>query len=92
MTENYTRELNHITGNNKISKRVFSCDIEKTSSEKHVKIWDVKFKVATFEEQCFNNSLTFTNVYYVDTQGIVRKSLQYHSQTLGSIKIERLDR
>ena len=27
-TENYNRELNHITGNNKISKRIFNCNIE----------------------------------------------------------------
>ena len=28
----YNRALNHITGNNKISKRVFSCDIAKINS------------------------------------------------------------
>ena len=91
-TEDYSRELIHITGNNKISKLVFSCDIEKISSEELIKIWDINFKVAKFEEQCFNSSLTFKNVYHVDNQGIVRKSLQYHSETLGSILIKRLDR
>ena len=91
-TETYIRELNHITGNNKISKRVFSCDMEKTSREEHIKIWDVNFKVAKFKEQCSNSSFTFKNTYQVDTQGIVRRSTQYHSETLGSILIERLDR
>ena len=90
--ENYSREFNHISGNNKISKRVFSCHIEKTSSDEQIEIWDITFKVAKFEERCSNSSLTFKNVYHVDTQGIIRKSLQYHSQTLGSITIERLDR
>ena len=91
-TESYSRELNHITGNNKISKRVFSCDIEKTSSEEQIEIWDVNFKVAKFEEQCFSSGLTFKNIYHVDTQGIVRRSSQYHSETLGVIGIERVDR
>ena len=38
-TGSYSRELNHITGNNKIYKRAFSCDIEKTSINKQIKIW-----------------------------------------------------
>ena len=91
-TDTYSRELNHITGNNKISKRVFSCNIEKTSRRELIKIWDINFKVAKFEEQCFNSSLTFKNIYYVDTQGIIRSSSQYHSETLGYILIERLER
>ena len=91
-TENYTRELAHISGNNKISKRVFTCDIEKTNSEEQIEIWDMNFKVAKFEENCSDGSLTFKNIYHVDTQGVVRKSSQYHSDTLGFIIIERLDR
>ena len=91
-TITYIRELAHIKGNNKLSKRVFNCDIKKTNSEELIKIWDIDFNVAKFEEKCFNNSLTFKNVYYVDFQGIVRKSLQYHGETLGYVTIERLDR
>ena len=91
-TETYSRELEHITGNNKISKRVFSCQVEKTSSKELIDIWDINFKVANFEEHCSNDRLAFKNVYHVDTQGIVRKSLQYHSETLGYLLLERLDR
>lgn len=91
-SKNYSRELNYITGNNKISKRVFRCNIEKTSRTELIKIWDINFKVIEFEENCSDGSLTFKNIYLVDTQGIVRSSTQYHSETLGSILIERLDR
>ena len=91
-TEIYSRELNHLNGNNRISKRIFNCSIEKTSSGDLIKIWDINFKVDKFEESCSDGSLMLTNTYQVDTQGVVRKSLQYHSQTLGSVKIERLDR
>ena len=89
--ETYSRELNYITGNNKISKRIFTCYIEKKSSEEQIEIWEINFKVAKFQENCYNSRLTFQNVYYVDTQGIVRRSSQHHSDTLGSILIERLD-
>ena len=91
-TKTYSRELNYITGNNKISKRAFNCDIEKTSSAVQIEIWDITFKVDKFEESCSYSNFTFKNTYHVDTKGIVRKSLQYHSETIGSIIIERLDR
>ena len=91
-TERYRRELIHITGNNKIAKRVFSCQIKKTSSKELIEIWDVNFKVAKFEEHCSHDRLAFKNVYHVDTKGIVRRSLQFHSDTLGYILLERLDR
>ena len=91
-TETYSRELNHISGNNKISKRIFNCDIEKTSSSEKIEIWDITFEVDKFEESCSEGSFTFKNTYHVDGRGIVRKSSQYHSDTLGSVTIERLDR
>ena len=91
-TGSYSYELKHLNGNNKISKHIFSCDIEKIGSGELIEIWDISFKVARFEESCFNSSLTFKNTYYVDNQEIVRRSLQHHSETLGPITIERLDR
>ena len=81
-TENYDRELNYITGNNKISKRVINCDINKTNSTQLIKIWGINFKVDEFEESCSDGSLTLKNTYQVDAEGIVRRSKQYHSQTL----------
>ena len=88
----YSRELIHITGDNKISKRIFSCNLQKTSGAEIIEIWDMDFKVSKFEEQCLNSSLEFKNTYQVDAQGIIRRSSQYHSDTLGFITIERLDR
>ena len=90
--ETYSRELYYITGDNKISQRVFRCDIKKTSSGDLVEIWDINFKVDKFEESCSDGIFTFKNTYQVDASGIVRRSSQYHSDTFGFIKIERLDR
>ena len=88
----FSRELYHITGNNKISKQVFQCDIEKISDQEVIKIWDINFNLAKFEENCLNSSKKIKNVYYVDNQGLVRRSSQYHSETIGYIVTERLDR
>ena len=87
----YSRALSYITGNNKISKRVFRCDIQKTSSGEIIEIWDINFEVDGFEENCVNSNRSFKNTYHVDNQGIVRRSSQYHSDTIGYIFTERLD-
>ena len=89
--ETYRRELIHITGNNQIAKRFFSCHVEKSSGEELLKIWGINFKVVKYEEHCSNDKLAFKNIYHVDNREIVRSSLQYRSLTLGSILIERLD-
>ena len=73
-TGTYSREVAHITGNNKIAKRVFTCDIEKISSRELIEIWDINFRVTRFEEICFNDSLKIKNTYFVDTQNVVRRS------------------
>ena len=91
-TQSYSRELNHLSGNNRTSKRVFNCNIDRTNSQELVEIWAVNFKVTRFEEKCFSSSFTFKNVYHVDNQGVVRRSSQYHSDTIGYILTERLDR
>ena len=88
----YNRELGHITGNNKILKRSFKCEIQKIGKKEIIKIWDINFKVTQFDESCRNRSFKFKNTYYIDANGIVRRSLQYHSNTIGYILIERLDR
>lgn len=91
-TQMYTRELHYVTGNNKISRRVFKCQIQKSGSEEIIEIWDVKFPVTKFEERCANAYFEIENTYYLDNQKIVRKSNQYHSDTIGYILTERLDR
>ena len=91
-TVSYNRELSHITGNSEISKRVFTCDIQKTSNREVIEIWKINFKVVRFDETCISGSHNFKNTYYLDTQGNVRRSSQYHSEKLGLIIIERLDR
>ena len=88
----YSRELKYITGNNKILKLSLKCDIQKNSKKEIIKIWDINFKVFAFEENCRTSDRKFKNTYYVDTQSTVRRSSQYHSDTIGYINIERLDR
>ena len=91
-TANYSREISYLSGNNKITKRSFECKVQKINQKELIKIWGIKFNVAEFEETCIRHGVTITNNYYVDDKEIVRKSSQYHGETIGHITTERLDR
>ena len=91
-TSNYSREISYLSGNNKITKRSFECKVQKINQKELIKIWGIKFNVAEFEETCIRHGVTITNNYYVDDKEIVRKSSQYHGETIGHITTERLDR
>lgn len=88
----YIRKLSYLGGDNKIQSKVLICNIGKQSKNTTLKIWEVDFKVRKFEENCSSNSLIVKNIYYLDNSGIVRKSQQFHSETLGYLITERLDR
>ena len=90
--QTYSRELSYISGNNKILKSFFKCDIQTIGDKEVIEIWDINFEVLEFEENCQNSRLQFKNSYYVDDKGVVRRSFQYHSNSTGHIIIERLDR
>lgn len=89
---NYLRKLHYLTGNNKISLTTWDCKIKKHNRKETLVVWEVKFTVTKYLENCLNNEKIITNIYYLDKKNIVRKSLQYHSETVGHILTERLDR
>lgn len=90
-TVTYNRQLSYLDGNNKINKFVLECKMKKYNKKEITKIWDVEFKVRKYDEDCSYEGKIVKNTYYLDDQYIVRKSLQYHSETLGYLYFERLD-
>ncbi len=92
ISETYNRKLSYITGNNNISEHIFKCKTQRFEKKELIEIWKVTFEVTKFEETCKNKDLKIKNTYYIDNRGIVRKSSQYHGDTIGQINTERLDR
>ena len=88
----YKRKISYITGNNKILSKDFECSIKKYDNKEVIGIWGIEFLVIRFEETCGGYDFNFKNTYYLDDRGIVRKSFQYHSNTIGYLSMERLDR
>lgn len=92
ISNNYERQLKYLSGNNKIISKNLTCRIQKVSVKERLEIWDLDFIVDKFEENCTTSGISFKNIYYLDRKKIIRKSLQYHSKTIGYLIIERLDR
>ena len=90
--ETYIQKVSYITGNNKIYTRIFNCKIRKNNQIELIEIWNVEFRVKKFKENCSSNGLEIENTFYLDSKNIVRKSKQYHSDQIGYIITERLDR
>ena len=88
----YKKELYYLDGNNQIYSKKFTCNIETDGSHSSITIFDVDFVVKKYDEKCSGDGSRITNFYFVDSDGIVRRSFQYHGATLGSMLIERLDR
>lgn len=91
-SNNYDRQLKYLSGNNKIISKNLTCGIKKVSGKERLKIWDWDFITEKYEEYCEHDEFNLTNSYYIDEKGIVRQSHQYHSETLGYIVTQRLDR
>lgn len=88
----YSRELSYLDGKNKIYRLTLDCKIKKYETQEKLEIWGVVFLATKYEENCHSLEQTIKNIYYLDAQEIVRKSLQFHSQRIGYISTERLDR
>ena len=89
---NYIRELSQMTGDNQIKKHIMNCSIKKNDKKEEINIWAVTFQVTKFEEICNYQDIKIKNTFYLDDLEIVRRSFQYHSETIGYITTERLDR
>ncbi|MEE2999665.1 MAG: YjbF family lipoprotein [Pseudomonadota bacterium] len=88
----YSRKFTYLDANNQTYSKKFACYIETDGSNSSVTIFDVDFSVQRYDEICAGNSSKINNVYFVDRNGLVRRSIQYHGEALGSIIIERLER
>lgn len=88
----YKRKISFLDGNNQILSRIFTCKITKIDDGIIINIWNIDFEVVLYDEHCRGNRVEIKNEYYLDKSNIVRKSKQFHSETLGYVTIERLDR
>ena len=88
----YTKKLFLLEQDNRINVENYLCSIIIKEKIQEIDIFDVNFQTRLFEEKCESNSKILENLYFLDTENIVRRSKQYHSANIGYILTERIDR
>ena len=88
----YKRSLSYLISDNTIVIRNFKCEVENSKQIKTLKIFNVNYKAVLFIEKCSDLIGKIENKYYIEGDSFVRKTYQYHSDTLGYIHTERVDR
>lgn len=91
-TRKYARSISYLSDDNKIKTRFFSCILRKSPKTEKIKIYDLDFETYKFNEACEDKIGFIENIFYLDKKGVVRRSRQFHSTTIGYLLIERLDR
>jgi hypothetical protein len=67
----------------------YSCVFAKKSQET-IFIFEKPYKTLRVSENCESGGLQFKNTYWVEKNGMIRKSQQWHGQNIGLILIERV--
>ena len=88
---NYQRTYRWLTKDNQIKETSYICVISLEKTGKRIIVFEKKFLTDWYQETCDANSSQISNSYYLDYNGTVRRSYQYHSKHLKQVLIERLD-
>ena len=67
----------------------YSCVFSKESQET-IFIFEKPYKTLRMSEDCESGGLQFKNTYWVEKNGMIRKSQQWHGHNIGLILIERV--
>ena len=90
--KSYSRSLSYLVKDNVILTRNFYCQILDKQKTQTFEFFDVKFVTNLFEETCKDEVGVIENSYFIDKDNIVRNSYQFHSPSIGYLKIHRVDR
>ncbi len=83
------RVHDYLTGEDRIEQRRFTCTLSAPVREPVV-IYEIQYQTARITESCSDERDSFTNDYWIDAQGVVRKSRQWLSPSVGYLEIERI--
>jgi hypothetical protein len=87
----YERRMAYLRFDNKMIIIEYSCTLTDMKNLETINLFDADFSVNHVRETCRGASGSFVNDYYIDTNGLMRNSRQYHGAKIGYMTIARLD-
>ena len=85
----HRRLFKYLAADNQDKIIEYSCGFSKESQET-IFIFEKPYKTLRVSENCERGGLQFKNTYWVEKNGMIRKSQQWHGQNIGLILIERV--
>jgi hypothetical protein len=85
----HRRLFKYLAADNQDKIIEYSCVFSKESQET-IFIFEKPYKTLRVSESCESGGLQFKNTYWVEKNGMIRKSQQWHGQNIGLILIERV--
>ena len=87
----YKRRMAYLRFDNKMLINEYSCTLKDMKNLETINLFDADFSVNHMQESCLGDAGSFVNDYYIDTEGLVRNSRQYHGEKIGYMTIARID-
>ena len=88
----YERQMAYLRFDNKTLINQYSCTLTDRNNLETTNLFDADFSVNHAQETCLGAAGSFVNGYYIDANGLVRKSRQYQGEKVGYMTISPLDR
>ena len=85
----HLRLFKYLAADNRDKIIEYSCVFSKEKQET-IFIFEKPYKTLRVSEDCESGGLQFKNTYWVEKNGMIRKSQQWHGENIGLILIERV--
>ena len=86
----YAKKYTYIFEDNQLVSEYFDCSFGPDKKISIINIFDRIFSVSMRVETCTGQNTDFKNSYWIETDGTVRRSTQFHSNKVGQVLLEIL--
>ena len=86
----YTKKYTYLVEDNQLVSSYFACSFDLGKKFSIIKIFDRDFSVSMRVETCTGQNTDFKNNYWIEIDGTVRRSTQFHSNKVGQVLLEIL--
>ena len=86
----YAKKYTYLVEDNQLVSEYFDCSFDFADKSSVINIFDWDFSVSMRVETCTGQNTVFKNSYWIETDGTVRRSMQFHSNKVGQILLEIL--
>ena len=86
----YAKKYTYLLEDNQLVSKNFDCSFDIGDKFSVINIFDRDFSVSMRVETCTGQKIGFKNSYWIETDGTVRRSTQFHSNNVGQVLLEIL--